>query len=72
MEARVETLLRVLKTVRPAYQTFYASLDNAQKLRVDALGLDVTVAMVVERVLHSEVHLEAFQADAGGSLVALR
>jgi hypothetical protein len=38
MEARVETLLQVLRTVRPAYQTFYASLDNAQKLRMDALG----------------------------------
>jgi hypothetical protein len=38
MEARVETLLQVLRTVRPAYQTFYASLDNAQKLRVDTLG----------------------------------
>jgi hypothetical protein len=38
MEMRVETLLRVLKVVRPAYEAFYSKLDGNQKLRLDALG----------------------------------
>jgi hypothetical protein len=38
IEARIETMLQVLKAVRPAYEGFYAKLDNAQKLRLSALG----------------------------------
>ncbi len=38
MEARIETMWQVVKTVRPAYGAFYATLDNAQQLRLDALG----------------------------------
>ncbi len=38
IQARVETLLEVLKTVRPAYEAFYAKLDDNQKLRLDSLG----------------------------------
>jgi LTXXQ motif family protein len=38
IEARIETLLQVLKTVRPAYESFYAKLDDTQKRRLDALG----------------------------------
>ncbi len=38
IQGRVETLLEVLKTVRPAYEAFYAKLDDNQKLRLDSLG----------------------------------
>ncbi|HKF09633.1 MAG TPA: Spy/CpxP family protein refolding chaperone [Xanthobacteraceae bacterium] len=38
MERRVAGLLDALKIVRPAYDTFYASLDSQQKARLDALG----------------------------------
>ncbi len=38
MEGRIETLLQVLQTVRPAYDQFYASLNDRQKRIVDALG----------------------------------
>jgi LTXXQ motif family protein len=38
METRVQTMLQVLRTVRPAYEKFYASLNDIQKRRVDALG----------------------------------
>jgi hypothetical protein len=38
IELRLETLLQVLKTVRPSYDAFYASLDSNKKLRLDALG----------------------------------
>jgi hypothetical protein len=30
--------LDVLKTVRPAYEAFYAKLDDKQKQRLDSLG----------------------------------
>jgi hypothetical protein len=38
MQSRVEALVDILKTVRPAYEAFYAKLTDNQKLRVDALG----------------------------------
>ena len=38
MQSRVEALADVLKTVRPAYEAFYAKLNDNQKLRLDALG----------------------------------
>jgi LTXXQ motif family protein len=38
IQSRVETLLDVLKAVRPAYEAFYAKLDDNQKLRLDSLG----------------------------------
>ena len=38
IQGRVETLLEVLKAVRPAYEAFYAKLDDNQKLRLDSLG----------------------------------
>ncbi len=38
MQSRVEALVDVLKTVRPAYEAFYAKLNGNQKLRMDALG----------------------------------
>jgi hypothetical protein len=38
IQARLETLLDVLKTVRPAYEAFYAKLDDKQKQRLDSLG----------------------------------
>jgi len=38
MEKRVEGMLQAIKTVRPAFETFYASLDDQQKSRLDAVG----------------------------------
>lgn len=38
IQSRVEMLSDVLKTVRPAYEAFYAKLDDNQKLRLDSLG----------------------------------
>ena len=38
MERRVAGLLDALRIVRPAYDTFYASLDGQQKARLDAFG----------------------------------
>jgi hypothetical protein len=38
MERRVAALLDALKIIRPAYDKFYASLDDQQKARMDALG----------------------------------
>jgi hypothetical protein len=38
IEERVETLLQVLRTVRPAYDAFYTTLNSQQQQRVDALG----------------------------------
>jgi len=37
-DTRFETMLDVLKAVRPAYDSFYAKLDKTQKMRLDALG----------------------------------
>lgn len=38
MGRRLEAVTQAFKTVRPAYEAFYASLDAGQKARVDALG----------------------------------
>jgi hypothetical protein len=38
MEKRVEAMLQAIKTVRPAFDTFYASLDDQQKARLDGIG----------------------------------
>jgi LTXXQ motif family protein len=38
MERRVTAVLDAIKTVRPVYEKFYASLDAAQRARLDALG----------------------------------
>ncbi len=38
IQSRVEALVDLLKTVRPAYEAFYAKLNDNQKLRLDALG----------------------------------
>lgn len=38
MEKRMEAMLAAIKTVRPAFDSFYQSLDEAQKQRLDAVG----------------------------------
>lgn len=38
MEQRVGAALEAVKTVRPAFEKFYASLDEKQKARLDELG----------------------------------
>jgi hypothetical protein len=38
MEKRVEAMLQAIKTVRPAFDAFYALLDDQQKARLDAIG----------------------------------
>jgi hypothetical protein len=38
MEKRMETMLAAVKTVRPAFDAFYGSLDETQKARVDAVS----------------------------------
>ena len=38
MQSWIEALVDVIKTVRPAYEVFYAKLNDNQKLRLDALG----------------------------------
>jgi hypothetical protein len=38
MEARMEAMLQAVKTVRPAFDAFYGSLDSEQKARFDAAG----------------------------------
>jgi hypothetical protein len=38
MEARMEAMLQAIKTVRPAYDAFYATLNDEQKSKVDASG----------------------------------
>ena len=38
MEKRVEAMLQAIKTVRPAFDGFYASLDDQQKARLDDIG----------------------------------
>ena len=37
-ETRMEAMLQAVKTVRPAFDAFYGSLDNDQKARLDAAG----------------------------------
>lgn len=38
MEKRLEAMQVALKTVRPAFEAFYASLDDAQKAKLDTVG----------------------------------
>jgi hypothetical protein len=38
MEKRAEAMLQAVKVVRPAFEAFYALLDNEQKSRLDATG----------------------------------
>ena len=38
MEKRMEAMLAAIKTVRPAFDTFYGSLSDEQKARLDAAG----------------------------------
>jgi hypothetical protein len=38
METRMEAMLQAVKTVRPAFDGFYGSLDNEQKARLDSAG----------------------------------
>lgn len=38
MEKRAEASLQAIKTVRPAFEAFYNSLDEQQKTRLDSLG----------------------------------
>ena len=38
MEMKVEMMLQVLRTVRPAYEKFYAVLSDTQKKTLNALG----------------------------------
>lgn len=38
MEKRLEAMQTAIKTVRPAFEAFYASLDDPQKAKLDAAG----------------------------------
>ncbi|NVO13495.1 MAG: Spy/CpxP family protein refolding chaperone [Rhodoplanes sp.] len=38
MEKRLDTAMQAIRLVRPAFDTFYASLDPGQKAKVDELG----------------------------------
>jgi hypothetical protein len=38
METRMEAMLAAVKTVRPAYDAFYATLSDEQKKRIDDVG----------------------------------
>jgi hypothetical protein len=38
MEKRVEAMLQAIKSVRPAFEPFYALLDDQQRARLDAIG----------------------------------
>jgi hypothetical protein len=38
MEKRMEAMLEAVKTIRPAFETFYASMSDEQKARLDAVG----------------------------------
>ena len=38
METRLEAMLQAVKTVRPAFDAFYGSLDSEQKARLDSVG----------------------------------
>lgn len=39
MEKRMETMLQAIRTVRPAFDDFYNSLNDAQKLKINASSL---------------------------------
>lgn len=38
MEKRLDAMLQAVKTVRPAFDSFYASLDDEQKKRLETVG----------------------------------
>jgi hypothetical protein len=38
MEKRLDTAVQAVKTVRPAFEAFYASLDDQQKGKLDEIG----------------------------------
>jgi hypothetical protein len=38
METRMEAMLQAVKTVRPAFDAFYGTLDSDQKARLDSSG----------------------------------
>jgi hypothetical protein len=38
MEKRMEVMLEALKTVRPAFEAFYATMSDEQKARLDSVG----------------------------------
>jgi LTXXQ motif family protein len=38
MEKRLDSMLQAIKAVRPAFDSFYSSLNDEQKKRVDAVG----------------------------------
>lgn len=38
MEKRMEAMLEAIKTVRPAFEAFYAAMSDEQKARLDAVG----------------------------------
>jgi LTXXQ motif family protein len=38
MEKRLDAMLQAIKVVRPAFEAFYNSLDDAQKTHLDAIG----------------------------------
>lgn len=38
MEKRLDAMQQAIKTVRPAFEAFYTSLDDAQKAKLDAAG----------------------------------
>ena len=38
MEKRMEAMLEAIKTVRPAFEAFYATLSDEQKARLDSVG----------------------------------
>jgi hypothetical protein len=38
MEKRMEAMLEAIKTVRPTFEAFYATLSDEQKARLDSVG----------------------------------
>ena len=38
MEKRLEAMLQAARTIRPAFEAFYAALDDKQKASLDAIG----------------------------------
>jgi LTXXQ motif family protein len=38
MEKRMEAMLEAIRTVRPAFEAFYAAISDEQKARLDAVG----------------------------------
>lgn len=38
MEKRMEAMLAAIRTVRPAFEAFYATMNDEQKARIDAMG----------------------------------